>query len=85
MAVLVTGGGGFVGLNLVEALLERGEEVILFDSGALPAAAQRGLSRYRTQLNVARGDVRDAAQVHQVFETHPIPALRAKAATPPPS
>ena len=75
MAVLVTGGGGFVGLNLVEALLERGEEVILFDSGALPAAAQRGLSRYRTQLNVARGDVRDAAQVHQVFETHRIGAI----------
>jgi len=40
MALLVTGGGGFVGLNLVEAPLERAEEVILFDAGALAAAAR---------------------------------------------
>ncbi|HET7597971.1 MAG TPA: NAD-dependent epimerase/dehydratase family protein, partial [Burkholderiales bacterium] len=53
MAVLVTGGGGFVGLNLVEALLARGEEVILFDNGPLPAPAQRALSRYGRQLNIA--------------------------------
>ena len=72
MAVLVTGGGGFVGLNLVEALLERGEEVILFDSGVLPPAAQRALARQGGRLNVARADVRDAAQVNQVFETHRI-------------
>lgn len=72
MAILVTGGGGFVGLNLVEALLARGEEVILFDSGVLPAAAQRALSRYGRELNVARGDIRDAAQVIQVFESHRI-------------
>ncbi|MBI4207528.1 MAG: NAD(P)-dependent oxidoreductase [Betaproteobacteria bacterium] len=72
MAILVTGGGGFVGFNLVEALLARGEEVILFDSGALPAVAQRALSGHARQLNVARGDIRDAAQVIQVFESHRI-------------
>lgn len=72
MAVLVTGGGGFVGLNLVEALLERGQEVILFDNGALPPPAQRALSRYGRQLNIAPADVRDAAQVNQVFESHRI-------------
>ena len=72
MAVLVTGGGGFVGLNLVEALLARGEEVVLFDNGALPAPAQRMLSRHGRQLNIAPADVRDAAQVNQVFESHRI-------------
>jgi len=72
MAILVTGGGGFVGLNLVEALLERGEEAILFDCSVLPPAAQRALLRHGRQLNVARGDVRDAAQVNQVFESHRI-------------
>lgn len=70
MAVLVTGGGGFVGLNLVEALLALGEEVILFDTGMLPPAAQRALAGYGRQLNVAQADVRDAAQVNQVFESH---------------
>ena len=31
MTVLVTGGAGFVGLNIVEALIERGESVVIFD------------------------------------------------------
>ena len=72
MAVLVTGGGGFVGFNLVEALLARGEEVILFDSGKLPAAVHGVLSRYGRQVNVAQADVRDSAQLNQVFESHAI-------------
>jgi nucleoside-diphosphate-sugar epimerase len=72
VAILVTGGGGFVGLNLVLGLLERGEEVILFDSGVLPSPAQRALARHGRRLNIARGDIRDAAQVNQVFESHRI-------------
>jgi nucleoside-diphosphate-sugar epimerase len=72
VAILVTGGGGFVGLNLVRALLERGEEVILFDRGGLPPAAQRALARHGRWLNVAQGDVRDPAHVNQVFESHRI-------------
>jgi nucleoside-diphosphate-sugar epimerase len=72
VAILVTGGGGFVGLNLVEALLGRGEEVVLFDSGMLPRTAQRALMPHAGRLNVARADVRDAAQVNQVFESHRI-------------
>ena len=47
MAVLVTGGGGFVGLNLVEALLERGQEVILFDNSRVYAIYWVGLENAR--------------------------------------
>lgn len=67
MATLVTGGAGFVGLNLVEALLARGEEVVLFDSGALPAAAEWGFARHAARLAFVKGDVRDSAAVERAF------------------
>ena len=38
MAVLVTGGSGFVGLNVIEALLSRGATVVAARLAARPAA-----------------------------------------------
>lgn len=67
MAILVTGGAGFVGLNLVDALLASGEEVVLFDRGAPPPAAERAWATQRGRLQWVAGDVLDAAALGKAF------------------
>src|SRR5512145_1531860 len=63
---LVTGGGGFIGSNLVEAILRRGDDVRVLDSfatgrranlEAAPSWADAGRSRFE----LVEGDIRDAA------------------------
>jgi len=67
MTTLVTGATGFVGNNIVEALLARGRKVLAFGQGGMPANALAAFARYGDQLNVVEGDVRDAACVERLF------------------
>jgi nucleoside-diphosphate-sugar epimerase len=67
MATLVTGGCGFVGINLAEALLARGESVVLFDRRGLPDAVSRTLQMHAAPLTVAVGDVRDTVTLTRVM------------------
>jgi hypothetical protein len=72
MAILVTGGTGFVGLNVVEALVARGDEVVVFDRGALPAVAERMFESRRARLEVINGDVLDQARLAEVVRSRNI-------------
>lgn len=72
MAVLITGGAGFVGLNVAEQLLKRGEEVVLFGPTAPPPLAITTLQREAGRLVIFMGDVSVAADLDAVLESHPI-------------
>ena len=66
MRALVTGGAGFIGSNLVDALLDRGDEVAVVDN--LSTGKRENLS-----AALARGagfdeaDIRDAGRMRRLF------------------
>ncbi len=72
MAVLVTGGTGFVGLNVVEALLERGRSVVVLDRAAPPAAAEAAMASKQAAVEWHQGDVTDSAVLDGLFSGHDI-------------
>ena len=75
-AILVTGGAGFVGLNLVEALLARGEHVVVFGrEPVLPAPAPARFAALPGRVEVIQGDVQDQAALRGVFARHRIRAV----------
>ncbi|RXT36425.1 NAD-dependent epimerase/dehydratase family protein [Bradyrhizobium betae] len=81
MAILITGGAGFIGLALAEHLLAAGRSVVLFDLAAPPADVMA-----RPELAGARwitGDVRRRADVDAALATIPIElVIHAAAVTP---
>jgi UDP-glucose 4-epimerase len=60
--VLVTGGGGFIGSNLVHALLERGDAVRVLDNFA--TGNRRNLADIASEIEVVEGDLRSYERVH---------------------
>lgn len=69
MGTLVIGGGGFVGLNIVEHLLAQGRSVTLFDIARPPVSALDALAALPGALRVVTGDVCDSRAVAEAFRT----------------
>jgi UDP-glucose 4-epimerase len=59
---LVTGGGGFIGSNLVRALLARGDEVRVLDNFATGSRAN--LAGLELDVDLVEGDLRSYERVH---------------------
>ena len=59
MKVIVAGGSGFIGSHVVDALLDQGHEVLIYDLEA---------PRYGQPCAFVRGDTRDVDRMSQVFK-----------------
>lgn len=64
--VLVTGGAGFIGSHLVDALLDRGDSVVVLDN--LFSGKEANLAHVRDRIDFVRADVRDLDDVEKASE-----------------
>jgi UDP-glucose 4-epimerase len=66
MRALVTGGAGFIGSNLTDALLDRGDEVTVIDD--LSTGRRENLDdALRRGAGFHQADIRDAARMRELF------------------
>jgi CDP-paratose 2-epimerase len=70
-AVLITGGAGFVGVNVAKRYCAKGRKVIIYDNLSR-AGVERNLRwlklKYPTQVEFVMGDVRDKQQLAHVVQ-----------------
>ena len=66
MAVLVTGGTGFVGANVVRELARGGQEVVSFDVAPADDLVRGFVAPWAGRIEFAEGDIRDAAAVERL-------------------
>jgi UDP-glucose 4-epimerase len=62
MKTLVTGGGGFIGSNVVRALLERGDDVRVLDN--FSTGSRANLAGLEGDVQLVEGDLRSYERVH---------------------
>jgi CDP-paratose 2-epimerase len=67
--ILVTGGCGFIGCNIANALAERGDRVLILDSLSRPGTEENAAwlrSRHADRIDIEIGDVRDRPLVESL-------------------
>ena len=57
MKVLVTGGAGFIGSHLARALIERGDQVTLFDN--FSTGKRENIDDIQSEIDLIEGDIRE--------------------------
>ena len=74
MAILVTGGAGFIGSHTCVELLNAGYEVVVLDN--LVNASEKSLERVKTitgkDVTFYKGDILDRVILNEIFEKEKI-------------
>ena len=63
---LITGGAGFIGSHIVDALVERGEEVVVFDD--LSNGRLENIAHHGNKVQFIKGDLRDLQALEQAMQ-----------------
>src|SRR5262245_27534492 len=63
---LITGGAGFIGSNLAEALVRDGERVRIFDD--FSSGSLNNLASLQGRIEIVKGDLRDYAAVRKAMQ-----------------
>ena len=81
MRYLVTGGAGFIGSNIVDELVKRGEEVVVLDD--LSAGKETNLAAVRSKIELHIGSITDLAAVQSACKgVHYVIHLAARTSVP---
>ncbi len=80
MSIMVTGGTGFIGNKTVRKLVERGEDVVIFDL----APPRANLEPYLDRIQVYRGDILQVPHLLEAVNTHGVHKIIHMAALLPP-
>ena len=64
MRVFITGGAGFIGSHLCDALISRGDQVTILDN--LSTGSQENIAHLKGKIEVTQGDIRDKALVESL-------------------
>jgi UDP-glucose 4-epimerase len=65
MKVLITGGAGFIGSHLCDALLAQGHQVSILDNMSTGSTAN--IAHIKDQIEIHQGDIRDAELVEKLM------------------
>ncbi len=63
---LITGGAGFIGSNIADELVRRGDDVVILDN--LSTGKERNIEEIRSEITFINGDIRDASIVEKALE-----------------
>ena len=66
MKVFITGGAGFIGSHLCDALVAEGEEVTILDN--LSTGSKKNIAQLEGKIKVFQGDIRDQKLVESLVE-----------------